>query len=55
MNCPKCSSTMLIQGQITFAAGPARRVWVCSRHANHVKLEEIPGEHAQAQTSEQAS
>lgn len=42
MNCPKCSSTMLIHGQITFASGPARRVWVCSLHANHVKLEEIP-------------
>jgi len=55
MNCPKCSSTMLIQGQITFASGPARRVWVCSRHANHVKLEEIPSELAQAPTSEQAS
>ena len=51
MNCPKCSSTMLIHGQITFASGPARRVWVCSRHANHVKLEDIPTEQAQVQTS----
>ncbi len=43
LSCSKCQSPMTLKSRLSFAVGPGKLIYVCSKSANHVTILEDQG------------